>query len=66
MKQYWITYKTESSCRKCPPDEHEQLAQEYDDRILTYEDGKPVIYNNWVELLNSLPTDNVVEIKEVV
>jgi len=37
--------------------------QEYDDRLLTYEIGKPVIYSSWVDLLDSIPTNDV-EIKE--
>lgn len=63
MKEYWITYKMPSDCKSCPPDEFEFLIHETDKLLMYDEDGKPVIYNNWVELLDSLPTDNV-EIKE--
>jgi len=63
MKEYYLVYRIKSKCRKCPPDEFEQFVQEYDDRLLTYEIGKPIIYSSWVDLLDSIPTNDV-EIKE--
>ena len=59
IKNYTISYKVESSCRKCPDDELEQYVQDFGDRLLTFEDGKPVIYYSWDDLKDMLPTRDI-------
>lgn len=62
IRNYILTYKIKT-CKSCPPDEFEQYVQDFGDRILTFEGGKPVIYYSWDDLMDMLPTKDIV-IKE--
>lgn len=62
MKDYNIVIRTKSDCSCCDDDEHEFLVQDFGDRLLSYMDGKPTIFQTWDDLFKTLPHNY--EIKE--
>lgn len=56
-KEYWAIYSLPAECPKCPPDEYKFLIIDYGDRILSYQNGIPTLYDNWNSVYKSIPAD---------